>query len=403
MPRFLKTNLWSLLPVLGAVMLVLLVETIASVTVDISCQENQSVDANWLVCGDANKAIFVLLGNRLKSPDRIAANVTADPNSNEVKQIGQETLIAAQEGKARLVWIAAAGILFMVAIAGSFGSLYLAYDAFAGHARAVAGNGGPLGNICKLAVTIIIVCAVIGLVWQTYLIWLFQLDKSDYFWLWNFIRDGDNALSSDGLTTWWSYIPVVARIHHVAAMWAGLALIGLMALVTAALYQGAADEHFRLNPAANSNIDDETNVRYRRYLGRSFARLRYGIYLGAALLAVLVAETAARYAWPASLLSSSDDKPLFDALNAFGQEYALVTGLFLSLLLAVLYYPAVTVLRNRGREYYRARKPTDTLKQQEEWLDGEGLSFKFSSNWSEFIALLAPAAAGLLPHFTGLS
>ena len=403
MLSYLRSNLWSLIPAVAGVILLLLAHTIASASVAISCEEHEAIGANWLICGDNNKAMFLLLAGRLISPDADAMSAPGG-QADLANSISKQTLTAAQEGKGRLLWISSAGILLIIAMAATLGSLWLTYDAYAGHARAVAANGADaVKNLFMLAIAIIVVAFLVAGIWQMYLVWLFQLDSFDFLWGWQFISNAANTLPSDGLTKWWMQIPVVTHIQHVAAVWAALAIIGLMALVTSTLHQGPDDARFRRQPAPGSTIDDTLNIAYRRYLGRSFGRLRYGIYLGAALLAVVVAETAARYSWPPSLLDPNTDKDLVAGLNALGQEYAQITGLYLSLLLAVLYYPAITILRNRGREYYRAREPLATLKQQEDWLDGENLSFRFSSNWSEFVALLAPAAAGLLPHLTGLA
>jgi hypothetical protein len=292
---------------------------------------------------------------------------------------------------------------YIVAIATALGSLWLAYDGLAGHARAVAANGpGPAKNLFMLGVTIVALSAVVAVPWQAHLAWQFDLHEFGFLWGWNFVVYAEDTVPSDGLTLWWIQIPSVLGVPHIAAVWAAIALIGLICLVTSSLHQGPGYGAFRKNPEVGSDINDAKNTAYRRYLGRSFARLRYGIYLGAALLAVVVAETSARYSWPASLLNSGESG-LAGALNALGQEYTVVTGLYLSLLLAALYYPSITVFRNRGREYYRARQPQATLADQETWLTQENLSFTFSSNWSEFVALLAPAATGLLPHFTSLT
>jgi hypothetical protein len=349
---YVGANLWSLVPAVAAVILLFLAHAVASISITISCDSEQAIGSNWLICGDSNIAMNRLFLNRLDSPDsyvddlknqilsidNIAKNAASDrgvtyktavdkagadkaavvkagadkaaadkaaadkraadeatATTTAMGKISGATLTAAREGKGRLVWIASAGILLIVSIAGVFGSLYLSYDALAGHALAVAANGRePVRKIFALGTTVVVASLLAALLSQLYFGWLFGLNEFDFFWGIRFLENPNDALPSDGLTHWWMQIKDVSRIHHAAVVWATLALFGLMALVTSTLHQGPADPDFRNNPAPGSQLDDDANIRYRRYMGRSFARLRYGIYLGAALLAVVVAETAAR-------------------------------------------------------------------------------------------------------------
>jgi hypothetical protein len=458
---YLKSNFWSFLPAAAAITVIMTAHWLIEIE-SRSCQLQPNGLGNWVLCdGPALKGV---LDQALPRSAELAKPPNSDFTSQDPtvsrywseklaslfasKDIptiaptsGSDTLkarndaiearlktasdlvahlqlspiaISLREAKARIAWLSSLGVLLLAASATFGGSWWLSFDALSGHARAMGLGSTTIVRMCLQGLLMIVLMLILAFVVELVLYYTFELPDYNPLFGFDFFLHARSTIPSDALMAWWaSVVPtdMLERYHAVVAF-AALATISVMGTVTSTLHQGPNDRAFRTStdvsetaPANGSNDPHmakavSRDILYCRYLGRCFLRLRYAIYLGSAMLAATVAEVSTRYAWPVAVVQDVQPATLVSAIDGIGQQYTLQVGVYFSIFLASLYYPAITILRNRGREYIRSRKPESDLKAQETWLEDQGLAFRFSTNWTELLALATPTAIGTLGHFT---
>lgn len=318
--------------------------------------------------------------------------------------------IAIKEGTARRVWTSAFGVMILVAVSAALISLWLIGASIRQHTRILRQDQSPITYLAYFLVlslpTFLVLYIGMLLVWSR----LFVHPIPESWTIWHMLTSGTLAtpmdiLPSDGITAWLAHFePLVRDRLFVGVSSVAISLVLLTMLITSTLYQGPLDPQYRKNPENLLNdypsadqLDSDSSIRFRRHLGRSFERIRVAVYFGAALCAATVVERAAFYTWPLSLIPTERTE-VSGAISAFGQQFSFEIGVYFSLFLAALYFPAITILRRRGREFFRRRKPTATLDEQENWLVGERLAFRVSSNYTEWIAMLAPTGFASASH-----
>jgi hypothetical protein len=330
-----------------------------------------------------------------------------------------EIQAGAREASGRLGWVTAYAILIAMSVIAVFGAMIGIGQGVLQHRRATAQDAPPDPNapevdllpdakattrmslaspgamatlyFLQFAVIAFIGAVVVFLAEQAVVGWIFGHGRQS-------VEPGaamtanGQPLFNDALMVWLTYEvkPLEGYLDTGSALFF-LGLIFIATFVSSCLYQSPYDGAFR----RRKDLSEPRNARYQRYLGRSFGRLKLAIYLGAALLVAMMSELAAQYAWAVTLFpASAAQDDAVKALGQFGQDMATKIGLGFSLLLLTLYLPAVMLLRQRGREYRRARAPDETLEDQNKFLDKLGLSIQWSDSYGQIIAVLAPAAIG---------
>jgi hypothetical protein len=140
---------------------------------------------------------------------------------------------------------------------------------------------------------------------------------------------------------------------------------------------------------------------YERFLIRCFQRLNVCIYIGATLLVICVIHVSTQYGWVAALLDpTASDEPwktaIPNAINAFADEMAFQYGLAFSTVLASLFLPSWVILRRRAWVVARQQNLNDpTNKGVQTWLESRGMGFSNFTKYTQVLALLAPAGAGV--------
>ena len=144
-----------------------------------------------------------------------------------------------------------------------------------------------------------------------------------------------------------------------------------------------------------------TETPYERFIIRCFQRLNVCIYIGATLLVLCVMHVSAQYSWVAALLDpGATDEPwktvLPTAINGLADEMAFQYGLAFSTVLIALFLPTWVILRRRAWALARAQNPADpTKKGIQAFLEARGMGFTNVQQYTQILALLAPAGAGV--------
>lgn len=424
-------NVWALIPVLAAFVILAIAQNVPRIPT--TCAETDNGKANWLLCVTDpnpvapifNSAAKIFDSSAKELPKRIDAEVeaanaaaasetaptihaTPSPNTNAkdagavptspLNGLKSDVAIAASEARGRLAWSVSFGVLVAIALVVGATAIPFIWLGIRQHHNARSLPGFPWRYVVQFivfsaALAVVLLELVTRLVSAVLLRPSPPLDS-----LLNFLRI-DEPIYRDNIMAWLSsYAPQLQKQIGISVLLLTVSLSLVAMLVTSTLYQWPSDSSFRM-----SDVADPQDPQYVRYLGRSFGRLKVAVYLGAALLVATVAEVAARYAWPVTLLTGSANAELSKALTDLGQQITSEVGLGFTLLLAALYFPAITILRQRGRDFYRSRHPLDSLDQQEAFLTTQGLTLKMSSAYGDFIALLAPAGAAFATHVFTIS
>jgi hypothetical protein len=176
-----------------------------------------------------------------------------------------------------------------------------------------------------------------------------------------------------------------------------IAAVSLIAVAaTIVLYQHPEQEKSRKTGNPPKSFDG-----YAEFLARCFQRLSVAIYFGAVLLVACVIRIGAEYGWLSALLDpTATEEPakpsLPGALTSLADLLTFTYGLVFTLVLIGLFLPAWIILRRRAWQVVRTKKPTEakTLRDQEQWLENQGLSFTSFQYLIQILALLAPLGAG---------
>jgi hypothetical protein len=204
---------------------------------------------------------------------------------------------------------------------------------------------------------------------------------------------------------------LLGRFDAAAGRWAwrvmvlvGIAMAAISLLLVLVLMEGPDDRSLRLSPAGSpaakmaDYAESAQEMLYRRYLARSFNRLKQAVWMGGALLAALVAEFGARYAWAMSFVDPTQ-QDMLKALTKYSSSLTFVAGIGFSFYLFAVH---ALLLRERGREYFRARCPNASNTEMESYLTEQGLSISLPHSYTELIALLAPTGMAALGHVIGV-
>lgn len=120
-------------------------------------------------------------------------------------------------------------------------------------------------------------------------------------------------------------------------------------------------------------------------------RLRWLLYLSAAVLAGATLEVSTLYAWPASLAAEPGNR---EAILRIAGIYAVGAGTILTLLLLAGYGPAAIVLRHRVLRFAeRATKTTDP-QVIDDWLKQQGMESTHAQLLMRALAAISPLIAG---------
>ena len=192
-----------------------------------------------------------------------------------------------------------------------------------------------------------------------------------------------------------------------ASLLVTLAVAALGAAVGATLYQTP----WQVAAWQASLATPTTDTRpYERFLTRCFQRLNVCIYVGATLMVVCVVHLNAQYSWVAALLDpSASTEPwktaLPTAIANLADEFAFQYGLAFTTVLTGLFLPSWVILRRRAWVVARAQNLQDpTNKSAQAWLEDHGMRFTSIQQYSQVLALLAPAGAGIfVPILKALS
>ncbi len=192
-----------------------------------------------------------------------------------------------------------------------------------------------------------------------------------------------------------------------ASLLVTIAVAGLGAAVGATLYQTpwqfqAWQQYVEAcEPTPKAPTEIHASQPYERFLRRCFQRLNVCIYIGATLMVVCVVHLNAQYSWIGALLDpSATDEPwktaLPTAITGFADELSFQYGLAFSTVLVALFLPSWVILRRRAWAVARAQCLTDTTNASvQDWLEKHGMGFTNVQQYSQILALLAPAGAGV--------
>jgi hypothetical protein len=338
------------------------------------------------------------LDGAAKSSTPDAATVKAIQAADHA--LRSDVALAAREATARIEWSVAFGTLSVVALVSGIAAAMFAVQAFVAHLRTVTAATGTPTRAFDYFLRFLLISVVTMVATFIVSALLLRAHDSRSLALFQDILRGRQPLFRDEIMSWLTRaVPGLNAYLTKAFAYVGISLALIAFLVSSCLYQAPDDDAMR-NSVDTPQGWDQT---YRRYLGRSFGRLKVAIYLGAALLVTTVAEIATQFDWALSFLSADDGaKPVADALTAFGHQIPTEIGFGFSLFLAALYFPAIVILRERGRDFYRTRNPDKPLSEQEQFLTDNGLSINLSSSYTDFLAVLSPLAAGTATHLFSL-
>ncbi len=179
----------------------------------------------------------------------------------------------------------------------------------------------------------------------------------------------------------------------------GAVIVAVSCIAVAAtvlLYQHPEQEESRKTGNPTQSFDG-----YAEFLARCFRRLSVAIYFGAVLLVACVIRIGAEYGWLSALLDPAvTEEPaktsLPGALTSLADLLTFTYGLVFTLILTGLFLPAWIILRRRAWQVVRTKRPAgaETLRDQEQWLEKQGLSFTSFQYLVQILALLAPLGAG---------
>jgi hypothetical protein len=408
--QYTLSNLPTLLPLLAAY--VVASGLVNSLAIPERCADKKPGTIDWITCDVRPNALGDL--RALPSPP--------PPAKPTVKSAADAVTASARETGARIAWAASYGAVVSISLLASFAALFGIAQGVIQHRHAMGEQepepavapktGGAKQRAEKgvpsrrawLFIAQFLAIAALGItvifLMVSFVVSRLFLHQTDYHAVLKQMFSSEGPLFDDALID-----RLIATVPHLNAyfftgrdiFFVGLCLV--VVLVCSTLYQAPTDAAYR----ASGDDSQPRAARYMRYLGRSFGRLKIAIYLGAALLVSMIAELSAQYAWAMSLLPNSGDfSGAAKALTGVGQQIATEIGLGFTLLLLALYFPALLILRERGREFHRARYPDHTLQQQEDYLCSQGLKIDVSYAYSDFVALLAPLAAGAATRLFGI-
>jgi hypothetical protein len=339
-----------------------------------------------------------------------------------------------REARARMLWFGTFGLSLVVALGTIFAMGWAWITALDDHLRPIdriwpTWPGELLSALGKLFLVVVVsLIAPVVICWVAYGItrilifggfplpcpfalgelWTFAkglLTFDDSFQSFIFGSDRKNLVQAGVLFPNGLWL---VKALNIAVILAGIAIA---AAVTATLYQHPAQVESRRprrqNPATLTTANGYTylqSLTYVPFLARCFRRLSVAIYFGAVLLVVCVAHINAQYSWPAALLEpgTTDELTKTDlpkAFTALADQASFEYGIIFTLVLIGLFLPTWVVLRRRAWEVARARKPDKTQGDQQKWLESEGLGFTSIQRVAQFLALLAPAGAGVFIDF----
>jgi hypothetical protein len=323
---------------------------------------------------------------------------------------------AAREAKARVLWAVSYGTLVAISLITAFAAFFFILQALRGHRR-TAGHvvkviESPGAKPLALSHSTVVNIGIFLAFMTSLAVAAAGIDYLAVIW---FGTEHANAgsitllsfaashptLFNDEIINWLtSKVERVNYLIEAGSRILGIAVLLICILVAASLYQTPGDRAFR----EGADHTEPANASYRRYLGRSFGRLKIAIYLGAALLVATMMELTTQFAWGLSLLPPPDDGPgrITQALANFAETISIEIGFAFTLFLAALYVPAMLILRERAREYYRARNEDCSLHDQEKVLASYGMSLRIGSSYKDVLAVAAPIATSIAAPMLGL-
>jgi hypothetical protein len=410
---YFAANLWVLIP-LAAVALVGV--TLLKVT-QIANDEQllREPYGNWLLMKHGDGQYAALIGEMYCAPkacpaaagkDKAAVN-PQDGHKAAVHILRDNTVLGAREAKARLAWAMAVGILFCAALAVLFAASIYFTAGFLAHRDAMKAlpltsetdvQPGGLEKLPRMEVSYLY--PLVGsLLLFLFLTFCGAIAAMDYL-----------SGSLRGLSSLTDILKIVVHqpFNDAAMQWlaktavsfnAYLKVCGglvLLALLMVALLVSTT----LLQTPKPDTVPDKA---YLRGLEQSFGRLKVAIYLGAGLLVATVAEVSTQFGWALSFLGdATGSEAAKKALGDYGDLVSSNIGIGFTLLLAALYFPAIVILRYRGRTRYWQGRTDGDLQGESNFLAQHGLSINISHAYVQFLALLAPAAAGAFGHFSAL-
>lgn len=132
--------------------------------------------------------------------------------------------------------------------------------------------------------------------------------------------------------------------------------------------------------------DAEAKLRIKR----SIQTLQYALYLGAVVFVAAVVEFHAFQHW---LLTGVAETSLERATAAANMGVAVNGGIY-ALLLGAVFLPAYFLLHQRARRLAQQAVPNSTPREQDKWIEEEGLSPSLHRHLGNILALLSPLLAG---------
>jgi len=121
------------------------------------------------------------------------------------------------------------------------------------------------------------------------------------------------------------------------------------------------------------------------------------------MMVAYITQINAYYAWATALVASGTEAAnMAKALQDTAAQIGVECGLLFTSFLVALYFPALAVLRRRGRALVRAVKPRLSMGEQRTWLSDRSMAFSVPDYVTQGIALIAPAAAGTAAQLFGI-